>query len=58
MSRAVVHLLTLLLAAGRRRMELTPQEVADIIIYQVGAIKGFCEVEGVKLVSGVCEQGE
>lgn len=30
-------------------MELTPQEVADIIIYQVGALKGFCEVEGVKL---------
>lgn len=38
-----------LIGFGRRRMELTPQEVADIIIYQVGALKGFCEVEGVKL---------
>ena len=40
-----------LVGFGRRRMELTPQEVEDIIVYQVGAVKGFCEYEGVKLVS-------
>lgn len=39
------------IAAGRRRMELSAEEVADIIIYQVGAVKGFCEVEGIRLVS-------
>lgn len=32
-------------------MELSAQEVADIIVYQVGAVKGFCEVEGIPLVS-------
>lgn len=36
---------------GRRRMELSPQEVFDIIVYQIGAVKGFCEVEGIPLVS-------
>ncbi|CBQ73265.1 conserved hypothetical protein [Sporisorium reilianum SRZ2] len=35
--------------AGRRRMELSEEEVADIITYQIGAVKGFCELEGVPL---------
>ncbi|PWN52915.1 LamB/YcsF [Violaceomyces palustris] len=34
---------------GRRRMELNEEEVADIITYQVGAVKGFCELEGIPL---------
>ncbi|CAO1634818.1 unnamed protein product [Jaminaea pallidilutea] len=38
-----------LVGFGRRRMDLSAQEVADVIVYQVGAVKGFCEVEGVKL---------
>lgn len=38
-------------------MDLSAQEVADVIVYQVGAVKGFCEVEGVKLVSGEAAVG-
>ncbi|CAO1622272.1 unnamed protein product [Parajaminaea phylloscopi] len=38
-----------LVGFGRRRMELSAQEVADIIVYQVGAVKGFCDVEGIPL---------
>ncbi|SPO37483.1 related to Lactam utilization protein lamB [Pseudozyma flocculosa] len=34
---------------GRRRMELTEEEVADIITYQIGAVKAFCDLEGVPL---------
>lgn len=30
-------------------MELTEEEVADIITYQIGALKGFCDLEGVPL---------
>ncbi len=36
---------------GRRHMALSEEEVADIIIFQVGAVKAFCDLEGVKLVS-------
>lgn len=35
---------------GRRQMKLSPQEVTDIIIYQVGALAAFAVVEGTKLV--------
>ena len=34
---------------GRRVMDITPAEVADAVIYQVGALKAFLEVEGVRL---------
>ncbi len=30
-------------------MELTEEEVADIITYQIGALKAFCDLEGVPL---------
>lgn len=30
-------------------MELTEEEVADIVTYQIGALKGFCDLEGVPL---------
>jgi 5-oxoprolinase (ATP-hydrolysing) subunit A len=29
---------------GRRKMEITPEEAKDYILYQVGALKAFCEV--------------
>lgn len=34
---------------GRREMAISREELANCIIYQVGALKGFLEAEGVKL---------
>ena len=34
---------------GRREMKISREELANCIIYQVGALKGFCEAEGVRL---------
>ena len=34
---------------GRREMKMEPEELLDCLIYQVGALKGFLEVEGIKL---------
>ncbi|MDQ3635236.1 MAG: LamB/YcsF family protein [Acidobacteriota bacterium] len=34
---------------GRRSMSLSPQEVFDIVLYQVSAIKGICDASGGKL---------
>lgn len=34
---------------GRREMKMTREEIANIIIYQVGALKGFLEAEGMPL---------
>ncbi len=34
---------------GRREMKVSREELANIIIYQVGALKGFLEAEGVAL---------
>lgn len=34
---------------GRRGMNLSPDEVFDIVLYQVAAVKGICESFGVKL---------
>lgn len=34
---------------GRRKMDLTPQEVYDIVVYQLGALNGFCRIHDVKL---------
>jgi UPF0271 protein len=31
---------------GRRKMDMSRQEITDCIIYQVGALKGFLEAEG------------
>ncbi|NLY43320.1 MAG: LamB/YcsF family protein [Clostridiaceae bacterium] len=38
-----------LLGFGRRKMDVSPEEIKDYIVYQVGALKAFCEVHGVKL---------
>lgn len=34
---------------GRREMKLSPEELTAITTYQVGALKGFLDAEGVKL---------
>ena len=34
---------------GRRTMLLSPQEIFDIVLYQVSALKGMCEALGTKL---------
>lgn len=34
---------------GRRNMDCTPDEVRDYLIYQIGAMQGFCALHGVKL---------
>lgn len=34
---------------GRREMNLLTEEVRDIVLYQVAALKGFLEVEGMPL---------
>lgn len=38
-----------LLGFGRREIKVTPEEVKDYCIYQIGALKGFVEVAGMKL---------
>jgi UPF0271 protein len=34
---------------GRREMKLRPEELTDCVVYQVGALKGFLEREGMSL---------
>ncbi|MBF7018545.1 5-oxoprolinase subunit PxpA [Staphylococcus sp. 18_1_E_LY] len=34
---------------GRRNMDLSPQEIYDIVVYQLGAINGFCAIHNAKL---------
>jgi len=34
---------------GRREMKVTPEEVKDYFIYQIGSLKAFVEVAGMKL---------
>ncbi len=34
---------------GRRSMSLSPQEVFDVVLYQVSALKGICEASGGRL---------
>ena len=34
---------------GRREMKMDPGELTDQLIYQIGALKGFLEVEGMRL---------
>ncbi len=34
---------------GRREMKLQPEELTDLIVYQVGALKGFLDREGMAL---------
>ena len=38
-----------LLGFGRRRMAVTPDEIYDFFVYQIGALRGFVEAAGQKL---------
>ncbi len=38
-----------LLGFGRRYMDCTEEEIRDYVIYQVGALKGFCSANGAKM---------
>jgi UPF0271 protein len=38
-----------LMGFGRRNLDITPDEMRDYIVYQVGALKAFVEAEGMKL---------
>ncbi len=38
-----------LIGFGRRRMEVSPQEVSDYVVYQAGAIRAFVEAAGGRL---------
>jgi UPF0271 protein len=38
-----------LLGFGRRNMDCTPDEIRSYVIYQVGALQGFCQANGVCL---------
>jgi len=38
-----------LVGFGRRNMSLSPEEVKAIVIYQIGALKAFCDGAGVRL---------
>lgn len=34
---------------GRRNMDVTPEEVYDLVIYQLGALSGFCHIYDAKI---------
>jgi UPF0271 protein len=38
-----------LLGFGRRNMDCTADEVKNYVIYQIGALKGFCAAHGIKM---------
>jgi UPF0271 protein len=38
-----------LIGFGRRRLEVTPEEAKDYILYQVGALKAFCQAADIEL---------
>ncbi len=38
-----------LMGFGRRKMNLTPEEIRQYLIYQIGALQAFCRVHGVTL---------
>ena len=38
-----------LMGFGRRRMNLTPEELRNYLVYQIGALQAFCRVHGTRL---------
>ena len=34
---------------GRRKMDLTPNEIYNLVVYQLGALSGFCKINHVKM---------
>ena len=55
-----------LLGFGRRKMDITPQELEDFFVYQIGALRAFCDAAEVRLqhvkahgvLSGMAEKDE
>ena len=35
---------------GRRKMDLTPNEIYNLVVYQLGALSGFCKINHVKMM--------
>jgi UPF0271 protein len=38
-----------LIGFGRRNMDATPDEIYDLVVYQIGALLGFAKAQGVAL---------
>lgn len=38
-----------LMGFGRRRMDLSPEEIANYVLYQIGALQAFCRSQGLQL---------
>jgi len=38
-----------LIGFGRRVMQVTPQEAYDLVVYQIGALLGFCRADGIAM---------
>ena len=38
-----------LVGFGRRKMDISPSDTADCVVYQIGALKAFCDAAGVPL---------
>ena len=38
-----------LVGFGRRKMDISPSDAADCVVYQIGALKAFCDAAGVPL---------
>lgn len=38
-----------LIGFGRRNIDVTPEEVYDLVIYQLGALAGFCKIHQTKI---------
>ena len=34
---------------GRRNLDMSLKEIFNMVVYQVGALKAFCDIQGVKL---------
>lgn len=34
---------------GRRKLDISPEEVYNIVVYQLGALNGFCQIHDVKM---------
>jgi UPF0271 protein len=38
-----------LLGFGRRLIETNPEDIYNFVVYQISALKGFCDIEGVRM---------
>ena len=42
---------------GRRKLDMSPEEIYNIVVYQLGALNGFCQIHDVKM-NHVKQHGE